>query len=108
MIKTSTSRLRLLAGLSLALALTGAAGATPLSYELPDETAELRPGPQPGFEAAQDNCMVCHSVDYINTQPPGKGAAFWQSEVQKMVHVYHAPVSEEDAKAIADYLAKTY
>lgn len=105
MIKIRTCRL---AGLALAVALAGAANAQPLSYALPDETAELRPGPQPGFEAAQVNCMVCHSVDYINTQPSGKGAAFWQAEVQKMIHSYHAPVSEEDAKAIADYLAATY
>ncbi|TCK16618.1 sulfite dehydrogenase (cytochrome) subunit SorB [Ancylobacter aquaticus] len=108
MIKTSTSRLRWLAGLSLAAALTGTVAAEPLSYALPDETAEFRPGPQPGFDAARDNCMVCHSVDYINTQPPGKGPAFWQGEVQKMIHVYHAPISEEDAKAIAAYLAATY
>ena len=99
---------RLLAGLALAAALAGTANAKPLTYTLPDETAELRPSPQPGFEAAQENCMVCHSVDYINTQPSGKGAAFWQAEVQKMIHAYHAPVSEEDAKAIADYLATTY
>lgn len=99
---------RLLAGLALAAALAGTANAKPLSYALSDETAELRPGPQPGFEAAQINCTVCHSVDYINTQPSGKGAAFWQAEVQKMIHSYHAPVSEEDAKAIADYLAATY
>ena len=41
-------------------------------------------------------------------QPPGKGQAFWDAEVQKMIKVYHAPVDEADAKAIADYLAKTY
>ncbi len=25
-----------------------------------------------GFEAAQANCLVCHSVDYIAMQPPAK------------------------------------
>ncbi len=66
------------------------------------------PAHRPGFEAAQGNCMVCHSVDYIAMQPPRKGAGFWESEVTKMVKVYHAPVGEADAKAIAAYLAATY
>ncbi len=41
-------------------------------------------------------------------QPPGKGAAFWESEVTKMVKVYHAPIDEGQAKAIAAYLTDTY
>ncbi|KAB1074440.1 SorB family sulfite dehydrogenase c-type cytochrome subunit [Methylobacterium planeticum] len=90
----------------------GAALAAPRTYDLPDPTAQLRPpkdrAQQPGFEAAQANCQVCHSVDYIAMQPPGKGRAFWESEVTKMVTVYHAPVAEADAKAIAAYLADTY
>jgi hypothetical protein len=36
------------------------------------------------------------------------GKAFWEAEVTKMIKAYHAPISEADAKAIADYLAKTY
>ena len=52
--------------------------------------------------------MSCHSVDYINTQPPRRGKEFWEAEVKKMIKSYHAPISEADAKAIADYLAKTY
>ncbi len=85
--------------------LTQASDAKPLTYVLPEETATLRPGP--GMETA-GVCMSCHSVDYINTQPPRRGKEFWEGEVKKMIKSYHAPVSEEDAKAIADYLAKTY
>ena len=84
------------------------AAAQPLTYSLPDETAELRPGPGPGFEAAQNNCLACHSADYPNTQPPHRGAAFWNGEVTKMIKVYRAPIGDADAKAIADYLARTY
>lgn len=94
--------------ISLSLTLAGSGLAAPLSYELPEDTTQLKPGPQPGFEAAQNNCASCHSVDYITTQPPGKGEAFWEGEVQKMIKVYHAPVEEADAKAIAEYLVKTY
>jgi cytochrome c5 len=82
--------------------------ANPVTYELPPETAQLRPGQGPGREAAQNNCMTCHSVDYIAIQPPKKGKAFWESEVNKMVQTYKAEISADDAKVIADYLASAY
>ena len=90
------------------LALFGAslAVAKPVTYDLPQETASLRPGP--GVELARNNCMTCHSVDYIAIQPPKKGEAFWEAEVTKMIKTYKAPIDEADVKAIADYLAKTY
>jgi len=96
-----------LAGVLLA-GLAGAAPAlaAPLSYELPDETAGFRPGP--GVETAQNNCAVCHSADYVATQPPQMGPAFWDAEVQKMIKVYGAPIDAADAKTIAEYLARTY
>ena len=61
-----------------------------------------------GSRRRQNNCSACHSVDYINTQPPKQGHAFWQGEVTKMIKVYHASIEEADAKAIAEYLGKTY
>lgn len=82
--------------------------AKPLTYVLPDDTAALRSAPHPGFEAAGNNCLSCHSVDYIGSQPPKRGAAFWQAEVAKMVKVYHAPIDEADAKLISEYLAQAY
>lgn len=97
-----------LAGASLLMGFPAAA--TPRSYDLPEPTAQLRPAPgyQIGLAAAEANCQSCHSVDYIAMQPPGKGAAFWTSEVTKMRKVYHAPISEADGTAIAEYLAATY
>jgi mono/diheme cytochrome c family protein len=88
------------------LPIAGGPLAKPLSYQLPDETAAFRPGP--GLEVAQSNCAACHSAEYINYQPPQKGHAFWEAEVQKMIKAYHAPIDAEDAKTIADYLARTY
>ena len=79
--------------------------AEPTLYQLPPETAELKPGP--GVDTAAV-CQACHSADYINTQPSGKGKAFWQAEVQKMIKVYKAPIGEDDAATIANYLAATY
>ena len=89
---------------SLAAAASSAL-AEPMVYQLPPETAELKPGP--GVETASV-CTACHSADYLSTQPPGKGKAFWQAEVQKMIKVYKAPIGEDDAATIANYLAATY
>jgi sulfite dehydrogenase (cytochrome) subunit B len=80
--------------------------AEPVTYDLPEEAAVLKPGP--GLETAQSNCVACHSADYIAMQPPKKGKAFWDAEVTKMIKTYGAPITEADARIIADYLAQTY
>src|SRR5947209_11205736 len=85
---------------------SGLAIAEPVIYDLPEEVAVLKPGP--GLEAAQSNCVACHSADYIAMQPRKRGKAFWDAEVAKMIKTYGAPISETDAKTIADYLAQTY
>ena len=87
------------------IAVSSSAIAEPMVYQLPPETAELKPGP--GVETAAV-CQACHSADYIATQPPGKGKAFWQAEVQKMIKLYKAPIADSDASVIANYLAATY
>ena len=89
----------------LLTAIASSALAEPMVYQLPPETAELKPGP--GVETAAV-CQACHSADYISTQPSGMGKAFWQAEVQKMIKVYKAPIGEDDAAVIANYLAATY
>lgn len=88
------------------LLLCTSADAKPVKYAAPPETAVLRPGP--GVDTATAVCSACHSLDYINTQPPGMGEKFWPGEVAKMIEVYGAPISEGDAKTISDYLAATY
>jgi len=88
------------------LNIAGIAMAKPITYELPGEAASLKPGP--GIEAAQNNCVSCHSADYIAMQPPKKGKAFWEAEVTKMNKVYGAPIDAADSRVITDYLAQTY
>jgi sulfite dehydrogenase (cytochrome) subunit B len=82
--------------------------AKPLTYELPDETASFKPGPN--LEFAQGNCGSCHSSDYIATQPEGPKykKEFWQAEVTKMINVYGAPIEAADVPKIVDYLTATY
>jgi sulfite dehydrogenase (cytochrome) subunit B len=88
----------------------GCAGisAKPMSYQLPEETAAFKPGPN--LEAVQNNCTACHSADYIKTQPQGPKFKkdFWQAEVTKMIKVYGAPIDDGDVSKIVDYLSATY
>jgi mono/diheme cytochrome c family protein len=72
---------------------------------LPDPVVTLRPGP--GLELAQANCLICHSTDYLSTQPP-MPRKFWEAEVKKMREKYGAPAPESAAPALVDYLAATY
>ena len=92
--------LSLVAGIS-------AVTAAPVNYQLPDEVAAFKPGPN--LEVVQGNCSACHSADYINTQPPMKDKkGFWQAEVTKMIKVYGAPIDDADDGKIVEYLAATY
>lgn len=98
---------RIVLGLAVAATLAATAAiAAPRTYQLPPETAKLKPGP--GVAVAEANCLACHSPDYVAIQPPKMGAAFWDAEVHKMIKTYGAPIDETDAKAIAAYLAATY
>lgn len=101
-------RALLFASIPTAVFCCDAAGAAPVAYQLPEETAALKPGPN--LEVAEKNCTACHSADYIITQPRGPHYKkdFWQAEVNKMIKVYGAPIDEADIGKIVDYLAATY
>ena len=75
------------------------------SITLPTIPAELKEGP--GKDKVMTLCGICHSPDYIPMQPP-LPAKTWDSEVQKMIKAFGAPISEEDAKIISTYLATQY
>lgn len=84
------------------------ASARPKYFEAPPETARLQPGP--GAEAATNHCIVCHSLDYITTQPPklANPTGFWTAEVAKMKKVYGLKIEDAEQAQVIDYLAKTY
>ncbi len=89
----------LLAGVAVAPA------ADTVTITLPPDWGALKPGA--GMEITQKACQMCHSLDYILTQPPG-GEAQWRGIVTKMIKVFGAPITEDDARAIAEYLAAEY
>src|SRR5450755_3207213 len=90
----------------LAIGLAAAAGslANSLRIDLPKETATLKPGP--GADVANGHCLICHSAEYITTQPRDKPLAFWKAEVEKMRKVYGAPIPDDQVDVVADYLAR--
>jgi cytochrome c551/c552 len=79
--------------------------AAPLKIVLPPDTGTFKPAA--GSELAAVQCLVCHSVEYVQMQPP-KPLDFWTAEVKKMRDKYGAQFPVEDTPNLADYLAKNY
>mgnify|MGYP001346111889 CR=1 FL=1 len=53
-------------------------------------------------------CITCHSLDYITMNAPLMDRGKWEKTVQKMIDVYKAPISKENAAVILEYLSKHY
>ena len=58
---------------------------------------------EPGSDAANNNCLACHSADMVLNQP-ALPKAQWDAEVIKMHTAYKAPIDPKDVDAILDYL----
>jgi hypothetical protein len=98
----------LLAAAAVAGVGLGSVAAATVSYKLPGETADFKPGPN--LDVVKNNCTACHSADYVSTQPRGPKFKkdFWQAEVTKMIKVYGASIDDADVPKIVEYLAATY
>ena len=62
----------------------------------------------PGRDKVEGNCAACHSLDYIQMNSPFMNATTWDAEVTKMIKAMGAPIGDDDAKAIKEYLIKNY
>ena len=62
----------------------------------------------PGRELVVARCSVCHSVDYVQMNAPVLDRAGWQKSVRKMIDQFGAPIGEDDANQIIEYLATHY
>jgi hypothetical protein len=102
------SRKMLPLGLLMVAVLAPLSGRTQPLITLKSVTVDLldsgRMFPGPGSDAINNNCLACHSAGMVLSQPVLSKSA-WQAEVTKMINTYKAPVPEEDAAAIVDYLA---
>ena len=74
-------------------------------WKLPPEQTVLKPGV--GRELVLGQCLLCHSADYVTTQPPMARAA-WVASVEKMRSRYAAPVPTNSASVLVDYLTAQY
>ena len=93
--------------LLLVVVAAAAAAAADKTITMPpdDAYAALRQGA--GMETTRQQCVLCHSTDYIVMQPHGN-ARQWDAVVTKMIKVFGAPVNDQDAKTIVEYLATQY
>lgn len=91
-----------------ALSLLVAAPAFALDVQLPPETAVFKPSELPGYALVQRNCMTCHSVDFIQTQPFSSPRGYWDATVKKMKRPFGARFSDAEIPDMVDYLVKTY
>jgi len=89
------------AGLCVAAAEKSAAPA-PMAAEM----VELREGA--GRDLTVGRCSICHSVEYITSNAPAMNRAGWQKSIQKMRERFGAPITDEEAKQILDYLDASY
>jgi hypothetical protein len=88
-----------------ALAPLGARAETKLS--LKSVTVDLPTGDRmfsgPGSDAANNNCLACHSAGMVLNQP-ALSKTQWRAEVEKMRTAYKAPIAPKDVDGIVDYL----
>ncbi len=99
-------------GLAVVSVAMGSPDASPaasraIEIVLPPDTVFFAPSPLKGFAAAQSNCVVCHSTEYIRSQPTLTRAT-WKAEVSKMKNAFGAPIPDDQIELIVDYLAQTY
>lgn len=98
--------MRALLALPFVLALAACDGAPTASFAdaaivLPDDPNELPEGPYRAVVEA--NCTACHSPSTM-LQQPRVSREKWESIVGKMRKLYKAPVDDEAARQVVDYM----
>ena len=101
------SRLSRMAALAAA-AFSLAHSAQALEIDLPGETAIYKQSDMPGYSLTLQNCLMCHSAQYVQYQPKSSPRSYWEATVKKMKPPFGAPFAESDVPAMVDYLTKTY
>ena len=73
--------------------------------KLPEDNADVKTlfTQAPGEELYKANCITCHSLRYIEMQPPFPRKT-WEKIVDKMIKNFGAPIPDSSASAIVNYL----
>lgn len=74
----------------------------------PDDDREPEAAPGEGRELFVARCSVCHSIDYVQMHSRFATRALWEGSVAKMRNAYKAPMSDDEARQILDYLERQY
>ncbi len=96
--------MRTLAALAAALSLAVIAAASTAAAD--ESRVVLKDAP--GRDLVLANCVICHSLDYVQMNSTFLDRKGWEASVNKMIKAFGAPVSPEDAQGIIDYLARNY
>lgn len=70
--------------------------------------ADLQLAKAPGRELVVARCTACHSADYVLTHDGILDRKGWEASIAKMRKVMGAPMSDEDAGVILEYLVAQY
>jgi len=65
-----------------------------------EEVVTLKDGP--GRDIVEGYCGACHSLDYPRINARFLNRKGWETEVDKMIKAYGAPIGNADAKTIVD------
>ena len=102
----------LAAGLAAGLALTsvavGRSADTTASTTSEPSVSEDEAAPGEGRELFIARCTSCHSVDYVAMHARFGTRVLWETEVAKMRTAFKAPLSDDEARRLVDYLARAY
>lgn len=71
-----------------------------------EESIRLKDGAGRQLTAAR--CVICHSLDYIQMNAAVMSRTDWEKSIRKMIDRFGAPVSDDEARQIRDYLAQHY
>ena len=97
--------LKILVAITMVVAAGAVLRAAEVKFALPPETVRLKLGP--GAELAAAQCLLCHSADYISTQPR-LNAPQWRASVLKMRDRYGAPIQTNKVDELVAYLVQNY
>ena len=71
------------------------------TYAFPTDPFSYQPGP--GQELANVYCIICHSAEYMYTQPPHSKKT-WIEIVNKMKRAMGCPIPDDQIGSLATYL----
>lgn len=75
---------------------------------LPVARAEPEAAAGEGREIFVARCTSCHSLDYVDMHARLGTRALWEAEIAKMRNAFKAPMTDEEARQILEYLERQY